>query len=168
MDEARVGLIPNYRRLWGVKGEDVRVPFGMKFQWRYAVTVGEVQRGELKWAWWERVGQAYLESFLKDLRKEHPEEYMVMLWDRAGWHRGIEIPEGMVGVELPVGSPELNPAELIVRKIRGVTANGWWEEIEAKVRVAEEELSRLAPDKEGMRKMLAFAWIVAQIEGAKT
>jgi len=74
--------------------------------------------------------------------------------------------EGMVAVELPPGSPELNPAELIVRHIRGITANGWWEEIEAKVAVIEEGLRKWAPEKESVREMLAFAWVLGQIEEA--
>lgn len=165
MDEGRVGLIP--RRLWGVRGEEGKVPYGMKFQWRYVVAAGEVQQGELAWTWLERARRVGIEGFLKDLKESHPEQFQVVFWDGAGWHKGVKVPEGMVVVTLPPASPELNPAELIVREIRGVTANGWWEEIEAKVRVVEGELRKLAPEKERVRKMLGYAWILAQIEEAE-
>ena len=51
--------------------------------------------------------------FLQTVADRHPEEYIVMVMDQAGWHitEALQIPENMQIVFLPPYSPELNPAE---------------------------------------------------------
>jgi len=51
---------------------------------------------------------------------EHPEEFILMFMDRAGWHiaKDLNVPHNMGLAWLPPYSPECNPAEHIWEEIR--------------------------------------------------
>ncbi|MDR2055752.1 MAG: transposase [Desulfovibrio sp.] len=59
--------------------------------------------------------------FLEEMRKQrHPDGYIVMFMDQAGWHRAqkLRIPQAMELVFLPPYSPDLNPQEQIWDELR--------------------------------------------------
>ena len=58
--------------------------------------------------------------FLAEVARRHPEEFMVMVLDGAGWHRAnsLIVPENMRLEALPPYSPQLNPVEYLWDEIR--------------------------------------------------
>ena len=58
--------------------------------------------------------------FLAEVARRHPEEFMVMVLDGAGWHRAnsLIVPEHMRLEALPPYSPQLNPVEHLWDEIR--------------------------------------------------
>jgi putative transposase len=56
--------------------------------------------------------QHFLDQFSQIIA---PDEHVVMILDRAGWHgsTGLVIPANMTLVPLPAYSPELNPVERV-------------------------------------------------------
>ena len=58
--------------------------------------------------------------FLAEAARRHPEEFMVMVLDGAGWHRAnsLLVPENMKLVALLPYGPQLNPGEHLGDEIR--------------------------------------------------
>src|SRR4030065_155939 len=58
--------------------------------------------------------------FLAEVARRHPEEFIVMVLDGAGWHRAnsLIVPENMRLEALPPYSPQLNPVEHLWGEIR--------------------------------------------------
>lgn len=61
---------------------------------------------------------------LQQILGAYPEGPILLLWDRAPWHRGEAIRQVLTAnprleiVELPVGAPELNPQEKVWKQTR--------------------------------------------------
>ena len=64
--------------------------------------------------------------FLALVAERHPEEFIVMVMDQAGWHIAgdLVVPDNMRILFLPPYSPELNPAEHIWKGYYQQTCNG--------------------------------------------
>ena len=62
-----------------------------------------------------RVNAHTMSLFLSTVAQRHPQDFIVMVMDQAGWHiaHGLEVPQNMRLVLLPPWSPEINPAEHI-------------------------------------------------------
>jgi transposase len=58
--------------------------------------------------------------FLEEVARRHPEEFILMLLDGAGWHRAndLAVPKNMRLEARPPYSPQLNPVEPIWDEIR--------------------------------------------------
>ncbi len=58
--------------------------------------------------------------FLEEVARRHPEEFILMVLDGAGWHRAndLTVPENMRLEALPPYSPQLNPVEEVWDEIR--------------------------------------------------
>ncbi len=64
--------------------------------------------------WFFPVVNAHAMSlFLSEVSQRHPNEFILMVMDKAGWHRAkdLKVPQNMRIIFLPPYSPELNPAE---------------------------------------------------------
>ncbi len=59
--------------------------------------------------------------FLKEISKEYSDKQIMLIMDRAGWHRArkLEVPNNITLLFLPPYSPQLNPVERLWRWIRG-------------------------------------------------
>jgi len=101
--------------------------------------------------------------FLAEVARRHSDELILMLLDGAGWHRAYDlvVPDNIWLVPLPPYSPELNPVEHL------------WDELSEKwfgncvfdclTGVEDrlvEALVTLANDRQRLRAMTAFPWIV--------
>ena len=53
--------------------------------------------------------------FLQEVSNRHPNDFILMVMDGAGWHRAkaLRVPNNMALIFLPPYSPELNPAEKV-------------------------------------------------------
>lgn len=60
-----------------------------------------------------RVNAQAMSLFLHEVAQRHPNDFILMVMDKAGWHvaNDLVIPENMRLIFLPPYSPELNPVE---------------------------------------------------------
>ena len=58
--------------------------------------------------------------FLAEVARRHPQEFILMFLDGAGWHRAkrLVIPDNMRLEALPPYSPQLNPMEHLWEELR--------------------------------------------------
>ena len=63
--------------------------------------------------------------FLSMVSKQYNSHNIIMIMDKAGWHRSqeLEIPNNILIQHLPPYSPELNPVELLCREGRRMHMN---------------------------------------------
>ena len=63
-------------------------------------------------------------QYLQQILAAYPERPILLLWDRAPWHRGESIRQLLSAnsrleiIEFPVGAPELNPQEQVCKQKR--------------------------------------------------
>lgn len=104
--------------------------------------------------------------FLTELKKQHPDEHIVVVWDNAPFHRPKylrDIP-GMTIVLLPPYSPQLSPTERFFGETRKATANRTFTTLVAQETAIAERIKTLADDTEGMRRLCGYDWIREQYE----
>lgn len=162
MDEMRLGLIPNYRRCWGVKGERVIVPYAVKYEWSWLWLSVSVAEGELEAMWTPCVGQDLAESFLEQLRQACPDSFVIVVWDGSGWHKVRNVPDGILLVPLPAYSPELNPVENLNGVLRGETANAYLDDLDRKENLVDQKLKDYWEDPEALVQLAFHPWIRKQ------
>ncbi len=107
----------------------------------------------------ERMGQ-----FLDRVSTAHPQDFMVMIVDGASSHvaKALVVPENIRLHRLPGYSPELNPQEHIWEEIREKEfPNRVFSDMAGVVRTLETSLPRLASDRERVRSICAWPWIVS-------
>ena len=119
-DEARFGRINDPRRCWAPKG--IRPEVGMQIVREYTYAFGAVSPhdGTLDSLVLPVVTAEAMSIFLEEVARRHPEEFILMFLDGAGWHRAhdLAVPENMRLEALPPYSPQLNPVEHIWDEIR--------------------------------------------------
>lgn len=164
-DEMRYGLISNFRRSWSKVGERTIIDSQQSFDNRYLFSAVSPLSGKS----FHLIGIAGFDSdathvFLLELKKEHPDELVILVWDNAPCHRPTihrEI-EGLIVLFLPPYSPQLNPCERFFEELRKATACTIFKTIEEQQQRIEEKLNSLADDREGMRQLLGYPWILKQ------
>lgn len=158
-DEMRLGLLGQVRRRWTPRGVKIRqrVQFGRV--WRYLALAVDGLAGHLAWTW---IANMKGESIAQAVRAWHSAQVEAVVWDRAGGHRTRGVREvGLVLVEQPAGSPELNPAERIFEELRRLVEGQLYDTIEEKMAAIETELAALAADPARVRRLAGWAWIRA-------
>ena len=101
--------------------------------------------------------------FLKEVAQRHPEEFILMFLDGAGWHRAndLAVPKNMRLEALPPYSPQLNPVEHIWDEIREKWfANEVFNSLDAVEDRLVEALVALENDKELVSSTTGFDWII--------
>ena len=102
--------------------------------------------------------------FLEEVARRHPEEFILMFLDGAGWHRAndLAVPENMRLEALPPYSPQLNPVEHIWDEIREKWfANEVFNSLDAVEDRLVEALVALENDRELVASTTGFDWIQA-------
>ena len=101
--------------------------------------------------------------FLEEVARRHPEEFILMFLDRAGWHRAndLAMPENIRLEALPPYSPQLNPVEHIWEEIREKWfANVVFNSLDAVEDRLVEALVALENDREFVASTTGFDWII--------
>jgi transposase len=105
-----------------------------------------------------------MSTFLKIISTRHPQKYILMFMDQAGWHktRKLIIPDNIKIDWLPPYSPQCNPAEHVWDEIR----EKWFDNrVFNSIKKVENNLVNalnvLEKDKEKIIKMTAFDWIIS-------
>lgn len=164
-DEMRYGLISNFRRSWSKVGERTVVDSQQSFDNRYLFSAVSPLTGEsFHLTSIEGFDSVSAYVFLRELKKQHPHETVILVWDNAPCHRPKihrEIP-GLIVLFLPPYSPELNPAERFFEELRKSTANQIFKTIRDQEVAIEAKLNALTSDVEAMKRLLGYDWILEQ------
>jgi DDE superfamily endonuclease len=163
-DEMRFGLWGQVRRRWGRKGVKIIQRVQIVFQWSYLVLAVDVVRGELRWAWSQRMNQQQLVPIFQAWPMTG------VVWDGAPSHRGKLMGEvGFKRIFLPAYSPELNPAERVFEEVRRHIEGKVYPSVQAKKAAIEHLLRQLRSDKNRLRRLVSWDWIqqtMAQLPNA--
>ena len=163
-DEGRFGLLGKPRRCWAPAG--VRPVVGArllrKFSYAFAaVSPHDDVMDSLILPW---VNASTMSMFLATVSQRHPDEYIVMVMDQAGWHiaHELEVPKNMRLVLLPPYSPEINPAEHIWDALReNCIGNTVFATLDAADKALSKGLRSLESDPERMQSLTGFEWITS-------
>ncbi len=119
-DEGRFGRISDPRACWAPAGIRPRVPKQIVREYLYVYAAVAPALGKMTALILPYTNTNMMNIFLQEVSQEFAEFYVIMLMDRAGWHRagGLNIPENIKFIEQPAHSPEVNPVEHLWDEIR--------------------------------------------------
>jgi len=114
-DEAGFGRINKPRYCWCRKGIRPSVPCHHIREYRYAYGAVDPQRGDSFFLILPHCNTICMNIYLRELSAEYPEDYIVLVADKAAWHtaKGLKIPDNIEIIPLPPYTPEMNPIEQI-------------------------------------------------------
>jgi len=168
-DEARFGRIMEPRRCWAPKGFRPHVAAEIVYEYTYAFAAVSPADGVLDSLVLPITNTEVMSIFLKELSTRHPEEYILMFIDGAGWHRAnrLKVPANIRLVRLPPYSPELNPVEHLWDEIREKWfSNKLFDSLFAVEDLLCEALLNLENDHTRVHTMTAFDWIISCLKRA--
>lgn len=108
--------------------------------------------------------------FLALVAERHPDEFIVMVMDQAGWHiaEDLAIPANMRILFLPPYSPELNPAEHIWKALReNWFANTVFKGMGTVVNTLCQGIRAMEADTTSTQRLTGFDWITSISLNAK-
>jgi hypothetical protein len=153
----RIGLLGQVRRRWTPRGVKLRQRVAFGRVWCYLSLAVDVVRGVLSWSWIENMKGHSIALAVQAFRRAGVE---ALVWDRAGGHRTVAVREvGVILVEQPAASPELNPAERIFEELRRKIEGRNYDDIGLKRAAVEVELQALAADPAKIRSLVGWRWI---------
>lgn len=102
--------------------------------------------------------------FLSALQEKFPNDHLVIVWDRAPFHRSQSLKrKHMTLVSLPSYSPQPNPVERYFGEMRKVTANQIFRDgMEALSKIVEQGILTLSKNIEAMKTLTGYPWILEQ------
>lgn len=163
-DEGRFGLLGDPRRCWAPKGVRPIVGARLTREYTYAFAAVSPHDGVMDSLVLPWVNAETMSLFLKVVAGRHPDEFIVMVMDRAGWHIAgdLEVPDTMRLLFLPPYSPELNPAEHLWKAIReGSFANTVFKGMNAVENALVTGLRSLERDRPRTQRLTGFDWITS-------
>ena len=105
-----------------------------------------------------------MNQFLKQVRRAHPGEFIVMVVDGASSHRSRElvVPRHIRLHRLPGYAPELNPQEHVWDELREKEfPNRVFDSMDGVIAQLQSGLPRLAENTEALRSLTAWPWIIS-------
>lgn len=163
----RYGLISNFRRSWSKVGERTVIDSQKSFENRYLFSaVSPLSGNSFHLSGIDGFDTEAAHTFLVELKKQHKDKTVIVVWDNAPCHRPKihrEIP-GLIIIFLPPYSPELNPAERFFEELRKSTANQIFKTIEEQEKAIEHKLNELTDNVGAMKVLLGYDWIKKQTE----
>ena len=169
-DEGRFGRISNPQRCWAPRGIRPHVAHQIVREYTYAYVAVSPHDGTLDSLILPQVSEGAMSIFLREVSNRHPDEFILMVMDGAGWHkaRALSVPENMSLIYLPPYSPELNPVEHVWEHIR---ENGFRNKAFNSIEAVEDQLMQslkgLENDPASVARMTGFQWIVSMNLHAK-
>ena len=158
-DEARFGRLPVIERAWSPKGMRPVVKAAVVREYKYAYGAIDVLNGDVFCRTYDMMNTEYMEDFISWLRKEYPNDYIVLVVDGASSHttEKLKLPVGMYIQVLPPYCPELNPVEQLWKHLRShACGNRYFDTLNKVTETVEHEVSKLAKDRELVKQM--FYW----------
>jgi putative transposase len=169
-DEGRFGRISTPQRCWAPRGVRPCVPSQIVREYTYAYAAVSPHDGILDSLILPQVSEQAMSIFLREVSNRHPDEFILMVMDGAGWHKAkaLNVPANMALIFLPPYSPELNPVEHIWDHIReDGFRNKAFNSIEAVEDQLMQSLEALEKDPALVARMTGFPWIVSMNLHAK-
>ena len=163
-DEGRFGLLGKPRRCWAPSGVRPVVGARLLRKFSYAFAAVSPHDGVMDSLILPWVNAHTMSMFLSTVSQRHPDEYIVMVMDQAGWHiaQELEVPKNMRLVLLPPYSPEINPAEHIWDALReDCIGNTVFASLDAADKALSKGLRSLESDPERMQSLTGFNWITS-------
>lgn len=163
-DEARFGRISEPRRCWAPPGMRPDVPCQIVREYTYVYAAVSPHDGTLDSLILPEVTAEAMSIFLNEVAGRHPDEFILMVMDAAGWHKAkdLRVPGNMRIIHLPPYSPELNPMEHVWDEMREKGfANEVFRDMSAVEDRAVEALVSLEGDKERVKSITGFDWIIS-------
>ncbi|MCX7016602.1 MAG: IS630 family transposase [Candidatus Sumerlaeota bacterium] len=119
-DEARFGRMSDPRPCWAPPGMRPTVGLALVREYVYAYAAVSPADGCLHAMVAPSMNTPTMSRFLRQVARQHAEEFVIMVLDGASSHRGekLVVPSNMRLIALPPYSPELNPAELLWDDLR--------------------------------------------------
>lgn len=153
----RLGLLGQVRRVWAPRGVKIRQALEMTYEWEYLNLVVNGLEGTLYWEWTVDMKGSSIAEALTTMQDKGIE---AIVWDRAPGHRASQVKElGLILIEQPPYSPELNPAERVFEELRRKVEGKVYGELEKKKQVVEQELQDLAANPDRVKSLAGWAWI---------
>jgi transposase len=121
MDEARLGQQGTVTRVWAPTGSRPTAVKQCRYEWVYLYAAVEPATGASVALLAPNVNTGTFNVFLRMLAADvKPDEHVVLLMDRAGWHasKAVALPDCVTVLLLPPYSPELNPVENLWHHLR--------------------------------------------------
>jgi transposase len=156
-----LGLKPVIRRVWAPVGERPVARVKRGYEWTYLYGFVRPESGEVFWLILPTVNVKPFSMALRKFAEEvgaGEEKRIVLVVDKAGWHTGGEVPEGIEQEFLPSGSPELMPAERPWPLTNEALANRLFEEIEEMEEALAERCVELLEQTEAIRDLTNYHW----------
>jgi len=119
-DEAGFGRINKPKYCWCFPGLRPNVPCHHIREYRYAYGAVEPLTGESFFLVMPYCNTDCMSLFLQELSEEYPNDLIILVCDRATWHRAnaLGVPVNIHLIFLPPATPEMNPIEQIWKEIR--------------------------------------------------
>ena len=162
-DEGRFGRISSPRRCWAPRGIRPDVPCQIVREYTYAYVAVSPHDGMMDSLVLPQVNAQAMSLFLGEVSSRHPDEFILMVMDGAGWHRAAElkVPENMHLLFLPAYSPQLNPVEHVWESIReNWFSNEVFESIDGVENQLVKALSDLENQPSEVASLTGFSWII--------
>jgi hypothetical protein len=102
--------------------------------------------------------------FLTEVAQRHPDEFVLMVMDRAGWHlaRNLTFPDNLRLVFLPPYRPELNPTEHLWKTLRqDAFANHLFKNLDTVEKVLCDPLASFEANPSRLQSIVGFKWITS-------
>jgi len=163
-DEARFGRIDDPRRCWAPAPLRPMVRSALVRQYTYAYAAVSPMDGVLDSLVLPEASTQAMNIFLAEVSARHPDEFIVMVLDGAGWHRAhaLKVPENVWFHFLPPYSPQLNPAENLWDDLR---EKGFHNQVFPSLDAVEdrlvEQLARMERDHDRVQSIAGWAWITS-------
>ena len=161
-DEARFGRISDPRRCWAPKGVRPEVNTQIVREYEYAFAVVSPHDGSLDTLVLPAANTEAMSVFLAEVSQRHPNEFLLIVLDGAGWHRAkhLQVPTNMKLIPLPAWSPQLNPVEHLWNELREKWfANRVFHSMAAVEDQLVLALTTLENDPQRMASLTGFDWI---------
>ena len=102
-DEGRFGRINTPRRCWAPRGMRPDVPSQIVREYTYAYVAVSPHDGAMDSLILPHVSEQAMSIFLREVSDRHPDEFILMVMDGAGWHKAnaLSVPENMALIFLP-------------------------------------------------------------------
>ena len=163
-DEGRFGRISTPRRCWAPRGIRPNVPSQIVREYTYGYAAVSPHDGTMDSLILPQVTEEAMSIFLREVSDRHPDEFILMVMDGAGWHKAnaLRVPDNMALFFLPPYSPQLNPVEHIWESIR---EDGFRNEVFNSMDGVENQLMQclaaLERDPAAVASMTGFPWITS-------
>lgn len=162
-DEARFGRINSPQSCWAPPEVRPSVPCHMVREYTYAYSAVSPSDGVLVSLVLPVVNAHAMSLFLSEVSQRHPNEFILMVMDKAGWHKAkdLKVPQNMRIIFLPPYSPELNPAEHLWEEIREKWfPNQVFNSLNGVESVLVDALDSLEQSPEKVASIAGFDWVI--------